>query len=104
MFKALMICAIIGMAAALPVAPASDDVHAEVGVLKSDVRADGFDTALETSNHISQAASGDVHGNIHGNFGWISPEGTHVTLTYVADENGYQPSDLLFDIVNGSCV
>ncbi|KAM7343865.1 larval cuticle protein 2-like [Cochliomyia hominivorax] len=73
------------------VAVESDDVHAEVNLLKSDVRADGFDAALETSNHIHQVSSGDEHGNMHGDFSWISPEGVHVEIKYVADENGYQP-------------
>ncbi|ALC40925.1 maker25 [Drosophila busckii] len=137
MFKALMICAVLGFAAAVspvhpvpihpvpvhpvhpvhpvpvhpvpvhPVHPAphphpapahhavvgrAEDVHAEVTSRKDDVRADGFDTGFETSNHIQQAASGDVHGNIHGSFGWISPEGQHVTISYVANEHGYQPT------------
>ncbi|KAM7344116.1 larval cuticle protein 2-like, partial [Cochliomyia hominivorax] len=73
-------------------APVSDDdVHAEVTNLKSDVRADGFDSVLDTSNHIHEAASGDEHGNIHGDFEWISPEGEHIKVSYVADEHGYQP-------------
>lgn len=77
------------MAAA--VGPSAEDAHAEVTLLKSEVRADGFDSALDISNHIHQVASGDVHGNIHGDFSWISPEGEHIEIKYVADENGYQP-------------
>ncbi|ALC40918.1 Lcp4 [Drosophila busckii] len=114
MFKILLVCTILGLATASPLslgalksalvgggrahhsAGSSDDVHAEVLGRSDDVRADGFDATLETSNSISQSASGDVHGNIHGQFGWVSPEGVHVALSYVADENGYQPSsDLL---------
>ncbi|KAM7341854.1 larval cuticle protein 4-like [Cochliomyia hominivorax] len=92
MFKLFLITTLIAFAAAVT----DEDVHAEATLLKSDVRADGFDSALETTNHIHQVASGDVHGNIHGDFEWISPEGEHVAVKYVADENGYQPSsDLL---------
>ncbi|XP_065370150.1 larval cuticle protein 2-like [Calliphora vicina] len=87
MFKFFLLAALIACAAAVD----SDDVHAEATLLKSDVRADGFDSVLETSNHIHQAASGDEHGNIHGDFNWISPEGEHVDIKYVADEHGYQP-------------
>uniref|UniRef100_A0A1A9VV32 Larval cuticle protein 2 n=1 Tax=Glossina austeni TaxID=7395 RepID=A0A1A9VV32_GLOAU len=77
-------------------APVDDDVHAEVKELKSDVRADGFDFTLDTSNNIHEQASGDAHGNIHGDFEWVSPEGVHVKVSYVADEQGYHPSsDLL---------
>ncbi|KAH8355356.1 hypothetical protein KR093_011538, partial [Drosophila rubida] len=69
-----------------------DDVHAETLNRADDVRPDGFSAVLETSNHISESRNGDEHGNIHGNYGWISPEGEHIQITYVADENGYQPS------------
>ncbi|TMW50292.1 hypothetical protein DOY81_004644, partial [Sarcophaga bullata] len=64
-----------------------DDVHAEATVLKSDVRKDGFERALETSNHIHEVASGDEHGNIHGNFGWVTHEGEKVEILLIgADE------------------
>ncbi|XP_030388382.1 larval cuticle protein 2-like [Scaptodrosophila lebanonensis] len=92
MFKILLLTVFIALAAA----GGSDESHAEIESLKSDVRPDGFDIQLKTTNNIDQSASGDVHGNIHGAFGWISPEGVHVDVKYVADENGYQPqSDLL---------
>ena len=89
-----VIASLVAFAAANAVV--SDDAHAEITLFKSDVRADGFDSALETSNSIHQVASGDEHGNIHGEYSYISPEGEHVSVSYVADENGYQPSsDLL---------
>ncbi|TDG41730.1 hypothetical protein AWZ03_011836 [Drosophila navojoa] len=111
-FQAVMICVILGMAHGSPlksftrqpvahqrVAVArvgvplikSDDVNAVVVSRSDDVRPDGFDTSLDTSNSISSIASGDAYGNIHGSFGWISPEGKHIQISYVADENGYQP-------------
>ncbi|XP_037954028.1 larval cuticle protein 2-like [Teleopsis dalmanni] len=73
-------------------ASSSDDAHAEVRTLSSDVRQDGFDYALETSNSIVAKAAGDDHGNVHGEFGWVDPNGEHVQISYVADENGYQPT------------
>ncbi|KAH8245842.1 hypothetical protein KR038_005011, partial [Drosophila bunnanda] len=88
----VMILAVVGVATAVAPVSRSDDVHAEVLHRSEDVRADGFDSNLQTSNGIDQSASGDVHGNIHGSFAWISPEGEHVDIKYVADENGYQPS------------
>lgn len=69
-----------------------DDSQAETKVLDSDVRADGFKYIVETSNSISAGADGDEHGNIHGHYEYISPEGEHIKVDYVADENGYQPS------------
>ncbi|XP_032292792.1 larval cuticle protein 2 [Drosophila virilis] len=123
MFKFVMICAVIGLAAAVhhpiehrpvphhPVKvshpephpaphPAphpvpvhhGEEVHADVVSRKDDIRPDGFDSSLETTNHITRSESGDEHGNIHGSFGWISPEGEHIDIKYVADEHGYQPS------------
>ncbi|KAH8410919.1 hypothetical protein KR222_008906 [Zaprionus bogoriensis] len=96
----LMICALVGLAAAAvprhSSAASGDDVHAETLLRKDDVRPDGFETVLDTSNHITEKRVGDEHGNIHGDFEWISPEGEHVKVSYVADEYGYQPkSDLL---------
>ncbi|XP_030388141.1 larval cuticle protein 2-like [Scaptodrosophila lebanonensis] len=98
MYKIVLICALLGMAAAgvsrsSPVS--GEDAHAEILKLVSDVRPDGFESNLDTSNGISQVASGDVHGNIHGQFSWVSPEGEHVQVSYVADENGYQPQSNL---------
>lgn len=88
-----MICALIGLAAA---APDAEDVHAEAKTLLNDVRADGFETKLETSNHIGESRYGDAAGNIHGEYSWTSPEGAVVKISYVADEYGFQPSsDLL---------
>ncbi|XP_030078544.1 larval cuticle protein 2-like [Drosophila hydei] len=89
MFKLVLICAVIAMAVALPV---SDESKAETISRKDDVRADGFDASVETSNGIAASNSGDEKGNIHGSFSWTSPEGEVIEVKYVADENGYQPS------------
>ncbi|XP_019893302.2 larval cuticle protein 4 [Musca domestica] len=86
MIKFLILTLFVAYAAA-----GDSDVHAEVKELKSDVRADGFDYALETSNSIHQQASGDEHGNMHGSYEYVSPEGEHVLVSYTADENGYHP-------------
>ncbi|TDG39793.1 hypothetical protein AWZ03_013787 [Drosophila navojoa] len=90
MFKLVLICAVIGMAAAVGIVP-SDDLKAEVLIQKEDVRADGFEAVLETSNSINRKESGDEKGNIQGVFSWVSPEGEKIEVSYVADENGYQP-------------
>ncbi|XP_030081983.1 larval cuticle protein 2-like [Drosophila hydei] len=89
MFKLVLICAVIAMAVALPV---SDESKAETVNRKDDVRADGFDALLETSNGIKREDSGDEHGNIHGSYTYTSPDGEVIEVKYVANENGYQPS------------
>jgi len=91
MFKYIVVLALI---AAL--ATASDERNAEIKSLDSDVRADGFEYNVETSNGIRAVSSGDAIGNVHGEYEYTSPEGVHVRVEYVANENGYQPtSDLL---------
>ncbi|KAH8355355.1 hypothetical protein KR093_011537, partial [Drosophila rubida] len=86
----LMICAIVGLATAFPGGAPSPD--SDVILRSEDVRPDGFDAKLEIANGINEQRSGDEHGNIKGSFSFISPEGEHVQITYVADENGFQPS------------
>ncbi|XP_039954904.1 larval cuticle protein 2-like [Bactrocera neohumeralis] len=97
MFKYVLLVAFVAYASAAAVS-SSDDAHAEVSVLKSDVRVDGFDTALETSNSIHVVQHGDEKGNINGEYGWVSPEGEHVSVNYVADESGYHPQSELLPV------
>ncbi|XP_017471238.1 PREDICTED: larval cuticle protein 4-like [Rhagoletis zephyria] len=113
MFKYLIFFAAIGLSVAvIPRRPfygqssgghsssssraSGDERNAEIKSMHSEVRADGFDYALETSNGIKSTRSGDANGNIQGGFQWISPDGQQMQISYVADENGYQPKgDLL---------
>ncbi|XP_061398473.1 larval cuticle protein 2-like [Musca vetustissima] len=90
MLKFLILATLVAYAAAAATAT-GDDVHAEVKSMKSDVRADGFEYNLETSNYIREEAAGDEHGNMHGSYEYLTPEGEHVKVTYTADENGYHP-------------
>ncbi|XP_073811898.1 larval cuticle protein 2-like [Musca autumnalis] len=94
MLKFLILAALVAYAAAAATTTASadDDAHAEVKTMTSDVRPDGFEYTLETSNYIREEAAGDANGNMHGSYEYVSPEGEHVKVTYTADENGYHPS------------
>ncbi|KAH8403790.1 hypothetical protein KR215_002812, partial [Drosophila sulfurigaster] len=83
----LMICAIVGLAAAFPEGTPDEVIHCS-----EDVRADGFESKLELTNSINEQRSGDEHGNIKGSFSYVAPGGEHVVINYVADENGFQPS------------
>ncbi|XP_068145409.1 larval cuticle protein III/IV-like [Drosophila tropicalis] len=86
MFKILLICALAALAMA------NDEVLKSV----NEVNPDGFRIESALSDGSAQEATGDVHGNIHGSFEWVSKEGEHIRVQYVADENGYQPqSDIL---------
>ncbi|XP_058979642.1 larval cuticle protein 2-like [Musca domestica] len=117
MFKFIVLCALIATAVALPKyggkntykaaygshAPASsgghhasgDEVHAETTNFAADVNEHGFQYAYDTTNDIHAAASGDENGDHKGDFSWVSPEGEHIAVQYVADENGYQPNSAL---------
>uniref|UniRef100_A0A0C9R849 Lcp2_1 protein n=1 Tax=Fopius arisanus TaxID=64838 RepID=A0A0C9R849_9HYME len=97
MLKYVLLVAFVAYASAAAVS-SSDDAHAEVSLLKSDVRVDGFDTALETTNSIHAVQHGDEKGNINGEYGWVSPEGEHVLINYVADESGYHPQSELLPV------
>ncbi|XP_058979468.1 larval cuticle protein 4-like, partial [Musca domestica] len=86
-FLQVLLCSLIAAAAAT-----SDDANAEVKHFQSDVSEHGFQYAYDTTNAIHAAAAGSAYGEHNGDFSWISPEGEHVAIQYVADENGYQPS------------
>lgn len=85
------------MSALVACIAATDDKHmTKVDEYRSDVRPDGFDYHLATSDKVAATASGDEHGNMHGSFQWVDPKGVHVMVDYVADKMGYQPrSDML---------
>ncbi|EDW74221.2 uncharacterized protein Dwil_GK21498 [Drosophila willistoni] len=88
MFKLLLVCALAALVSA--------NQDPEVKELISDVLPDGFKSVLVLDNGVVAKSSGDEKGNINGVYEWISPEGVSVKVSYVADENGYQPqSDLL---------
>ncbi|XP_013110564.1 larval cuticle protein 2-like [Stomoxys calcitrans] len=89
MFKFLIFATLVAYVAAS--GSSADDVHAEVKQLKTNVNEHGFDFVLDTSNSIHEDAAGDEHGNIHGSYEYVSPEGEHIKVTYVADEGGYHP-------------
>ncbi|XP_042859344.1 cuticle protein AM1159-like [Penaeus japonicus] len=54
-----------------------------------------FQYNFQTSNDISGQRTGSIgsagQSNIAGGYRFVSPEGETVEVTYVADENGYQP-------------
>ncbi|XP_017048571.2 uncharacterized protein LOC108093137 [Drosophila ficusphila] len=82
---------------ALAVAAPSDS---QIVRLDSDVQPDKWSSALETSDGTKIDQSGvlkDVGTEheaavVHGSYSWVDEKtGEHFTVTYVADENGFQP-------------
>ncbi|XP_017124641.1 cuticular protein 47Eg [Drosophila elegans] len=81
----------IAFACLLAVAVANEDA----GVLRSEseVNVDNFKYALKLDNSVDVEQAGQLHGDewkVNGQQSWTSPEGEAVSLTYVADANGYQ--------------
>ncbi|XP_047514434.1 larval cuticle protein LCP-22-like [Pieris napi] len=81
---------------------AADARSAETVRYGNEVEADGsYNYFYETNNGIAAQAQGvprTFAGNppvspavAQGSFSWTSPEGEVISMTYVADENGYQP-------------
>ncbi|XP_019866200.2 pupal cuticle protein 20-like [Aethina tumida] len=80
---------------------ASSRIHSGpiVPILRLDNQNNGdgsYRYQYETGNHISAQESGHQTGHesqeVHGDFSYQSPEGQSISLSYVADENGFQPS------------
>lgn len=77
----------------------SAEVSAEVVRNESAVNPDSYEYAYETSNGISAQATGQLKEVSkdesaivsRGQYGYKSPEGEDILITYIADENGFQP-------------
>ncbi|XP_063619216.1 cuticle protein CP14.6-like [Cydia splendana] len=97
--KSFIVFALI--VAAVAAAPQrSPDADAQV--LRYDAENNGIDSyqyAVETSNGISQQEQGQLQNagseneaiSVRGSFSYTGPDGVVYTVTYIADENGFQP-------------
>ncbi|XP_037939264.1 endocuticle structural glycoprotein SgAbd-5-like [Teleopsis dalmanni] len=74
----------------------------DVQILKYDndnIGVDGYNFAFETSDGVSRKETATLKNagteneaiSVQGSVSWVSPDGTHYTLNYLADENGFQP-------------
>ncbi|XP_022218684.2 larval cuticle protein 65Ag1-like [Drosophila obscura] len=65
----------------------------------SDVGPESFKYSYETSNGISAQEAGQLNNvgseneaiSVKGSFSWVDPDGVSHTISYIADENGFQP-------------
>ncbi|XP_030746751.1 flexible cuticle protein 12-like [Sitophilus oryzae] len=90
--------AIFAVALAAPQNPA--DVQAQVLRYENDnIGVEGYNFNYETSNGISQQEQGTLQNagsenevmQVRGSFSYTGPDGVVYTVTYIADENGFQP-------------
>lgn len=85
---------------ALALSAPSSPQEAQVTKLVNDVHAEGLKYNLETSDGTTQNAQGELKQVdsknsavvVKGSFSYIASDGQQYTVTYVADEKGYQPS------------
>ncbi|KAI5633477.1 insect cuticle protein domain-containing protein [Phthorimaea operculella] len=96
--KSFIVFALI--VAAAVAAPAGPDADAQVLRYESDnIGVDGYKFAVETSNGISQQEQGQLVNAgseneaiaVRGQYSYTGPDGVVYSVTYVADENGFQP-------------
>lgn len=84
----------ICLLAALVVCAQADNIDKDAVITRESndtPQPDGtYSNSFETSNGIQVQESGNSNG-VAGSFGYISPEGENIQLTYTADENGFQP-------------
>lgn len=78
--------------------PANPDASAETLKSVADVGPESYQWEYETSNQIKANEQGQLKEvgtekaiAAQGAFSYISPDGTPISLTYIADENGFQP-------------
>lgn len=93
--------ACIALAAAAPQdfqAHGNADATAETLRSSADVGVESYNFEYETSNQISANERGELKQigeekaiAAQGGFKYVSPDGTPIEITYVADENGFQP-------------
>ncbi|XP_013113601.1 pupal cuticle protein-like [Stomoxys calcitrans] len=73
-----------------------DDVHADTYKFESNVEYDGtFNYVFETTNGITAEEKSTGPHSVKGGFAYYSPEGELITMSYVADENGFHPKSTI---------
>ncbi|XP_058801222.1 endocuticle structural glycoprotein SgAbd-1-like [Phymastichus coffea] len=91
---------LIALFALAAVASATEQAPIAIVRQSTDVQADGhYQWTFETENGISASEQGEprIQGEespavaAQGQFAYTAPDGTPIQLTYVADENGFQP-------------
>ncbi|XP_068142195.1 pupal cuticle protein Edg-78E-like [Drosophila tropicalis] len=89
MFRYVLIASAV-LACAIAANP--NDYNAYATKAAGDIRPDGgYEFVYETSNGIAAQEAGVGGNHATGSYSYYSPEGELVQLSYLADENGFQP-------------
>ncbi|XP_066254880.1 endocuticle structural glycoprotein SgAbd-3-like [Euwallacea similis] len=101
MMKPILVVLATFLASALALPAGGDPKNAQVLRLESDITPEGsYQYAYETDNGISAQEQGNIQPqgpeqatkSVSGQFQFLTPENEQIQISYVADENGYQPT------------
>ncbi|XP_047986599.1 endocuticle structural protein SgAbd-6-like [Leguminivora glycinivorella] len=79
---------------------------APVAIVKQDseVNINGYNFDFETSDGTARQEQGEYKNDtdqqglaVKGSYKYVAPDGQHISVTFVADKNGYQPTQHLFN-------
>ncbi|XP_045446486.1 endocuticle structural glycoprotein ABD-5-like [Melitaea cinxia] len=90
----------LALACALP----QEEAQAQpVQILKQDseINVDGYNFEFETSDGTSRQEQGEYKNDteqqglsVKGSYQYVAPDGQKISVTFVADKNGYQPTEV----------
>ncbi|XP_045764326.1 endocuticle structural protein SgAbd-6-like [Maniola jurtina] len=98
--------AVVALVSALPQDPSQAQAQPPVQILKqeSEVDVNGYNFEFETSDGTSRQEQGEYKNDteqqglsVKGSYKYIAPDGQQISVTFVADKNGYQPSESVGD-------
>ncbi|XP_059052933.1 flexible cuticle protein 12-like [Achroia grisella] len=95
----IVLAVLVAAAVAAPAAGGPDSTAQILRYDSNNIGVDGYSYGFETSNGISQQEEGQLVNAgsenaaiaVRGQFSYTGPDGQQYTVTYVADENGFQP-------------
>ncbi|XP_063699345.1 flexible cuticle protein 12-like [Culicoides brevitarsis] len=97
MFKLIVLAGLIAVVCS---APLDDSANAQILKYESDnIGVDGYRFAYETSDGVTRDEEAQLKNvgteneaiSVRGSYSFVAPDGQTYTVTYVADENGFQP-------------
>ncbi|KAJ2946964.1 hypothetical protein O0L34_g16312 [Tuta absoluta] len=100
--KLLVVLSLVAMVAAAPQA-ADPNPNQDIQLLRFETDNDGlgsYNFAYEQSDGSKREEKGELKNAgaedegivMRGSYSWVGPDGVTYTVTYVADENGFQPT------------
>ncbi|CAK1553624.1 unnamed protein product [Leptosia nina] len=94
--------AAFAIALAFPQDPQQQQQQAPVAIVKQDSEVDvnGYNFEFETSDGTSRQEQGEYKNDtdqqglsIKGSYKYVAPDGQHISVSFIADKNGYQPTE-----------